>query len=52
MTPEQAAGAIAVFRPRFVYPFHYKGTDPGALKSLVTKESGTEVVIRNWYARH
>lgn len=51
MTPEQAAGAIGAFKPHFAYPFHYRGTDPQVLKSLVPKDSGTEVVIRDWYAR-
>ena len=51
MTPEQAAAAIRAFRPRFAYPFHYRGTDPAALKTLISHDIGTEVVLRDWYAR-
>jgi len=50
MTPEQAASAAIEFKPRVVYPYHYRGQDTGKFKSLV--EAGTsevEVRLRNWY---
>jgi L-ascorbate metabolism protein UlaG (beta-lactamase superfamily) len=51
MTPEQAAEAIVAFRPRYAYPFHYRGTPPEALNALIPQDFGTEIKIRDWYAR-
>jgi L-ascorbate metabolism protein UlaG (beta-lactamase superfamily) len=50
MTTDQAASAVLEFLPGVVYPYHYRGTDPGAFKSVV--DAGTddvEVRLRNWY---
>ena len=50
MTPEQAASAVLEFKPRVVYPYHYRGQDPQKFKTLV--EAGAEEIqvrIRNWY---
>ena len=50
MTPEQAASAVLEFQPRVVYPYHFRGQDPAAFKSLVEAESDTiDVRLRNWY---
>ncbi len=50
MTPEQAASSVLEFRPRVVYPYHFRGQDPEIFKNLVEAESGEiEVRIRNWY---
>jgi L-ascorbate metabolism protein UlaG (beta-lactamase superfamily) len=48
MTPEQAAEAVKAFKPKIVYPYHYKGTDPQAFASLVG--DAAEVRLRDWYA--
>jgi L-ascorbate metabolism protein UlaG (beta-lactamase superfamily) len=48
MTPEQAADAVKAFRPKVVYPYHYKGTDPQKLADLVG--DAAEVRLRDWYA--
>jgi len=48
MTPEQAADAVKAFKPKVVYPYHYKGTDPQKLADLVS--SAAEVRLRDWYA--
>ena len=48
MTPEQAADAVKAFRPKVVYPYHDKGTDPQKLADLVG--SAAEVRVRDWYA--
>jgi len=48
MTPEQAAEAVKAFRPKVVYPYHYKGTDPQKFADLVG--SVAEVRLRDWYA--
>lgn len=50
MTPEQAASATIEFKPRVVYPYHYRGQDTARFKMLV--EAGTDAVevrLRNWY---
>jgi len=48
MTPEQAAEAVKAFKPKIVYPYHYKGTDPQRFADLVG--SAAEVRLRDWYA--
>jgi L-ascorbate metabolism protein UlaG (beta-lactamase superfamily) len=50
MTVEQAAAAVAAFRPAIVYPYHYMGSDPAAFAALVAESGvGTEVLLRDWY---
>ena len=46
MTPEMAAEAARMFRPRILYPYHYGDTDPRKLVELL-KDSGIEVRIRS-----
>jgi L-ascorbate metabolism protein UlaG (beta-lactamase superfamily) len=46
MSVEQAAAAVNAFRPKFVYPYHYKGSDLDAFASLV---EGSEVRRAEWY---
>lgn len=48
MTLDQAADAIKTFKPKIVYPYHYKGTDVSGLQALVG--TATEVRLRDWYA--
>jgi L-ascorbate metabolism protein UlaG (beta-lactamase superfamily) len=48
MTPEQAAAAVKAFKPKIVYPYHYKGTDPKAFADLVG--DAAEVRLRDWYS--
>jgi L-ascorbate metabolism protein UlaG (beta-lactamase superfamily) len=47
MTVEQAAEAVRTFRPRIVYPFHYRGSDVEEFKRLVGDAS--EVRLLEWY---
>ena len=54
MSVDEAADAVLAFKPRVVYPYHYRGTDGLAdvsrFRQLVT--AGTkdvEVVLANWY---
>ncbi len=50
MTIEQAAAAVAAFRPEFVYPYHYRGSDTDAFARLVEQGGvGTKAVLRDWY---
>ena len=48
MTPQQAADAVKAFKPKVVYPYHYKGTDTQAFADLVG--NAAEVRLRDWYA--
>jgi L-ascorbate metabolism protein UlaG (beta-lactamase superfamily) len=51
MDVDQASSAVAEFAPKFVYPYHYKGSDPQAFASKVAAAGkGTEVVQGPWYA--
>lgn len=50
MDVKQAASAVAAFKPAYVYPYHYKGSDPQAFADNVKKaEVDTEVVMGPWY---
>jgi L-ascorbate metabolism protein UlaG (beta-lactamase superfamily) len=56
MDVDAAASAVLDFKPKIVYPFHYRGeggfSDVDKFKSLV--ESGNksiEVRLRNWYSK-
>jgi len=53
MDVEQAAEAIAAFKPKYVYPYHYRGKDggtqdPAEFAKLV--EGQTEVKMAEWYS--
>ncbi|MDF2157592.1 MBL fold metallo-hydrolase [Algoriphagus sp. CAU 1675] len=54
MDVDQAASAVADFKPQIVYPYHYRGTDGladiGRFKELVNSSApSVEVRLRNWY---
>jgi len=49
MTEEQAASAVREFKPKIVYPYHYRGSDVEKFKKLVGDDSGVEVRLRDWY---
>ena len=49
MTVEQAANAVREFKPKIVYPYHYRGSDTEKFKQLVGNDSGVEVRLRDWY---
>ena len=54
MTEEKAAEAVLAFKPKQVYPYHYRGagglSDVAKFKKLVNKgNSAIEVVQLNWY---
>ena len=53
MDVKQAADAVLEFKPRIVFPYHYRGTkgksDLRLFKKLVGEESSIEVRLRNWY---
>lgn len=54
MTVGQAAEAIKQFRPKVIYPYHYRSQDGtkadfGQLKMLVGSDSGVDIRVREWY---
>ncbi len=48
MPPEEAAEAVRAFKPRVVYPYHYRGSDLAVFQKALAS-SGIEVRLRNWY---
>ena len=51
MTVEQAARAVRAFKPRVVYPYHYRGSDLNKFKELVGTDVGVDVRLREWYPK-
>jgi L-ascorbate metabolism protein UlaG (beta-lactamase superfamily) len=49
MTVEQAASAAREFRPKIVYPYHYRGSDIDQFRRLVGSDLDIEVRLREWY---
>jgi L-ascorbate metabolism protein UlaG (beta-lactamase superfamily) len=49
MDVNQAASAVREFRPRIVYPYHYRGSDVEKFKSVVGNDRDVEVRLRDWY---
>lgn len=48
MTPTEAAGCVAAFKPKVVYPYHYRGQNLDEFTKALAG-SGVEVRVRNWY---
>jgi L-ascorbate metabolism protein UlaG (beta-lactamase superfamily) len=54
MSVEKAAEAIRQFKPKVVYPYHYRSHDGTKadfeqLRKLVGSDSGVEIRVREWY---
>jgi L-ascorbate metabolism protein UlaG (beta-lactamase superfamily) len=48
MTPEAAAEAVKAFKPKVVYPYHYRGSDLSVFEKALAG-TGIEVRLRTWY---
>jgi len=46
MSPAMVADAAQAFRPRILYPYHFRGTDPSELVRLLANEEGIAVRMR------
>ena len=46
-----AAKAVRGFKPKVVYPYHYRGQDTVMFKKLVGTDLGIEVRLYDWYSR-
>lgn len=56
MDVKEAAESVLAFKPKIVYPYHYRGqdglSDTESFKQLVNgKDKKIEVRLRNWYAQ-
>lgn len=50
MTVQQAADAVAAFRPVTVFPYHHRGSDMAEFARLVeASDAGSLVIVANWY---
>ena len=54
MDVNQAAAAVLAFKPRIVYPYHYRGQDglsdvEAFKKAVEAGQEKTDVRLRNWY---
>jgi L-ascorbate metabolism protein UlaG (beta-lactamase superfamily) len=49
MSPSEAAECIKAFRPKIVYPYHYRDSDLGDLDKALASQNDTEVRKRDWY---
>ncbi|MCR4439910.1 MAG: MBL fold metallo-hydrolase [bacterium] len=49
MTPEMAANAARMVRPKILYPYHYGNSDVQRLVELLREEKGIEVRIRQMH---
>jgi L-ascorbate metabolism protein UlaG (beta-lactamase superfamily) len=48
MPPSEAAECVKAFRPKVVYPYHYRGQNPEEFKAALAGEPA-EVRLLNWY---
>ena len=51
-TPEEAAECVTAFKPKVVFPYHYRGQDPAASFAPAVQKAtagATEVRLRDWY---
>jgi L-ascorbate metabolism protein UlaG (beta-lactamase superfamily) len=50
MDVKAAANAVLAFKPKVVYPYHYRGQDVTVFKSIVNEgDKNIDVRLRNWY---
>ena len=50
MPPAEAADCVRAFKPKIVYPYHYRGSNLDEFASALKGEP-VEVRIREWYAK-
>ena len=50
MDVNQAAQGVLAFKPKVIYPYHYRGQDVNTFKTLVnTGDPNIDVRLRSWY---
>lgn len=51
MPPSEAAECVNAFKPKIVYPYHYRQSNLEEFTKAISKASGVEVRLRDWYAK-
>ncbi len=51
MIPTEAAACVRAFRPKILYPYHYRGQDPSVLSGLLQDVPGVTVKQLEWYPK-
>jgi L-ascorbate metabolism protein UlaG (beta-lactamase superfamily) len=51
MPPAEAAACVDVFKPKILYPYHYRQSNLDELTAAIPAGNGVEVRRRDWYAR-
>ena len=49
MPPAEAAECVKAFKPKIVYPYHYRDSDLNVFATALKAEKGIEVRMRKWY---
>ena len=49
MPPEEAAECVKAFKPKIVYPYHYRGSDLNVFTRALEAHPDIEVRLRDWY---
>lgn len=49
MPPEDAAECVKAFKPKIVYPYHYRGSDLNVFSRALESHPDIEVRLRDWY---
>jgi L-ascorbate metabolism protein UlaG (beta-lactamase superfamily) len=49
MTPDEAAECVKAFKPKVVYPYHYRDSDLNVFSNALKSEKGIEVRLGKWY---
>ncbi len=49
MTPQEAGECVLAFKPKILYPYHYRDAELGDLDRTLGVEKGIEVRRRDWY---
>ncbi|MFO0588282.1 MAG: MBL fold metallo-hydrolase [Polyangiaceae bacterium] len=49
MPPSEAAECVKAFKPKILYPYHYRDSNLGDLEKGLAGEKGIEIRERNWY---
>jgi L-ascorbate metabolism protein UlaG (beta-lactamase superfamily) len=49
MPPSEAATCVSAFKPKVLFPFHYKGSNLDELTAAIKPGSGVDVRKREWY---
>jgi L-ascorbate metabolism protein UlaG (beta-lactamase superfamily) len=49
MPPQEAATCVAAFKPKVVYPYHFRGSDLALFQEPLAGLADVEVRVRRWY---